>query len=59
MSHIITVKEIKKTFYEFVRDYNFKLSKKKNFKDFLGFLEIDFYDWVRENLKSYFKNDFK
>jgi hypothetical protein len=42
-----------------VRDYNFKLSKKKNFKDFLGFLEIDFYDWVRENLKSYFKNDFK
>jgi|YNPMSStandDraft_2_1061718.scaffolds.fasta_scaffold06641_2 hypothetical protein len=59
MPQIITVKEIKKTFYEFVRDYNFKLSKKKNFKDFLGFLEIDFYDWVRENLKSYFKNDFK
>jgi len=55
MSHIITVKEIKKTFYEFVRDYNFKLSKKKNFKDFLGFLEIDFYDWIRENLKTYLR----
>ena len=55
MPQIITVKEIKKTFYEFVRDYNFKLSKKKNFKDFLRFLEIDFYDWVRENLKTYLR----
>jgi len=55
MSHIITVKEIKETFYEFVKNYNFKLSKKKNFKDFLGFLEIDFYDWIRENLKTYLR----
>jgi hypothetical protein len=59
MPQIITVKEIKKIFQDFVKNYDIKLSKKKNFKDFLGFLEIDFYDWVRENLKSYFKNDFK
>ena len=28
--------------------------KKEEFNKFLNFLEIDFYDWIRENLRSYF-----
>jgi|YNPMSStandDraft_1061717.scaffolds.fasta_scaffold26316_3 hypothetical protein len=28
----------------------------KKFKDFMEFLEIDFYDWTRENLRQYFRD---
>jgi len=57
MSNLITKKEVKKIFYEFVKESRIKPSKKKNFKDFIRFLEIDFYDWVRENLRSYFNKN--
>jgi len=54
MANIITKKEIKDMFYEFVKESRIKRSKKKNFEDFIRFLEIDFYDWVKENLRNYF-----
>jgi len=56
MSNLIT-KKVKKIFYEFVKESRIKPSKKKNFEDFIRFLEIDFYDWVRENLRSYFNKN--
>lgn len=50
---IINQKEIKEIFDDFIEKNEIELDKKKNFEDFLKFLEIDFYDWVRENLKCY------
>jgi len=46
-------KEIKKIYQEYCKENGIKFSE-KDFKDFLEFLEIDFYDWVKENLKIYF-----
>jgi len=48
-------KEIKEIFENFVKENKTKAGKKERFEDFLKFLEIDFYDWVRENLRSYFR----
>ena len=56
MLKIINKKEIKQLFNELVKKYQIKTSKKKNFENFIKFLEIDFYDWLRDNLKNYFKN---
>ncbi len=47
--------EIKKIYKEHCEERNIKFSEKE-FQDFLEFLEIDFYDWVKENLKQYYKN---
>jgi len=55
MREIITKTEIKEVFDEFIEKNEIGLDKKKNFKDFLEFLEIDFYDWIKENLKCYFR----
>lgn len=57
MSKLINQKEIQNMFYEFLRESDIKVFKKKNFENFLKFLEIDFYDWIKENLRSYFKNE--
>jgi len=46
-------KEIKKIYQEYCKENGIKFSE-KDFKDFLEFSEIDFYDWVKENLKIYF-----
>ncbi|MCD6094332.1 hypothetical protein J7J39_00225 [bacterium] len=56
-SEIINIKEIKQAFNEFVRENHIKQPQKKNFEAFLRFLEIDFYDWIRENLRSYFRKE--
>jgi len=56
-SEIINIKEIKQVFNEFVRENHIKQPQKKNFEAFLRFLEIDFYDWIRENLRSYFRKE--
>lgn len=53
-SAIINTAEIKKLFQEYCRENKADFSKEKS-KDFLKFLEIDFYDWVRENLKQFGK----
>jgi hypothetical protein len=40
----------------FFKDYCEKENKKfdeREFQKFLKFLEIDFYDWVKENLKQF------
>lgn len=55
MSEIIKQKEISKVFKDFVKKNRIKIDRKRDFDDFLKFLEIDFYDWIRENLKCYFK----
>jgi len=57
MKEFINQEQIKELFDEFVKDAEIKLDKKKNFKDFLNFLEIDIYDWVKENLRCYFRED--
>lgn len=49
---IISAAEIKKLFREYCRENKADFSKEKS-KKFLKFLETDFYDWVRENLKQF------
>lgn len=57
MSKIINLIEIKKMFNEFLQESSIKSPRKGNFKNFLKYLEIDFYDWVRENLRCYFRDE--
>ena len=47
--------EVKKIYQEFCKENKIKFHKKE-FEDFLEFLEIDFYDRVKENLKCYFRD---
>jgi len=54
-SKVVNNKKIKELFDEFVQENRIKKTRKKNFESFLEFLEIDFYDWIKENLRSYFK----
>jgi hypothetical protein len=49
---IINLREIEELFREYCKECRIKFSNKK-FVAFLGFLEIDFYDWVRENLRQF------
>jgi hypothetical protein len=48
MQTFINEKQIKEIFNEFVNENKLKLCKKKNFKDFLKFLETDVYDWIKK-----------
>ncbi len=45
--------QVSKIYKEYCKERGIKFSE-KDLKNFLEFLEIDFYDWVRENLKQYF-----
>lgn len=49
---IINASEIRKLFREYCIENKVDFSKEKSEK-FLKFLETDFYDWVRENLKQF------
>ena len=51
---IINIAEIEKLFREYYEDNKLEFSEQK-FEKFLKFLEIDFYDWVKENLKQFNK----
>jgi hypothetical protein len=51
---IINLAGIREEFREYCKEYKIKFSNKK-FMAFLDFLEIDFYDWVRENLRQFDK----
>ncbi len=49
---IINTSEIEKLFREYSKENKADFSKEKS-EEFLKFLETDFYDWVRENLKQF------
>ena len=49
---IIKTPEIKQLFKEYCKENELEFSQNK-FEIFLKFLEIDFYDWVKQNLKHY------
>lgn len=49
---IINISEIKKLFRDYCEENNIEFSEQK-FEEFLKFLEIDFYDWVKQNIKHF------
>ena len=51
---IINISEVKKLFKEYCEENKIEFSENK-FEQFLKFLEIDFYDWVKENLNQFNK----
>jgi hypothetical protein len=51
-STIISIDEIRSILKENCKEENKKFDEKE-FKKFIEFLEIDFYDWVKENLKQF------
>lgn len=51
---IVNILEIEKMFQEYCEKNNLEFSENK-FEEFLKFLEVDFYDWVKENLKQFHK----
>lgn len=52
LSTIININEIHSICKEYFEDNKIEFSEEK-FEEFLKFLEIDFYDWVRQNLKHF------
>ena len=48
-------REIKEIYQEYCKKNGIQFLE-KDFNDFLEFLEIDFYDWVKENLRIYFRD---
>jgi len=52
---IVSKKEIKEIFDDFIKETGLKIGKKKSFSGFIKFLELDIYDWIKENLRCYFK----
>lgn len=51
---IMNISEIENLFREHIEQNKLEFSENK-FKEFLKFLKVDFYDWVRENLKQFYK----
>lgn len=51
---IINISEVEKLFKEYCEENKIEFSENK-FEQFLKFLEIDFYDWVKENLNQFNK----
>lgn len=49
---IINISEVEKLFKEYCEENKIEFSENK-FEQFLRFLEIDFYDWVKENVKHF------
>jgi len=49
---IIDIAGVEKLFRESCEENELEFSQNK-FEIFLKFLEIDFYDWVKQNLKHY------
>ena len=52
-STIIKTDEIRNSFKEYCKMEKRKFSE-KDFAEFLRFIELDFYDWTRENLRQFF-----
>jgi len=53
-NNVINIQEIEQMFKEYCEEDKTEFSEKK-FDEFLKFLEVDFYDWVKENLKQFHK----
>lgn len=51
---IINIDEIRSIFKEYCEENKIEFSENK-FEEFLKFLEIDFYDWVKGNLSQFNK----
>lgn len=51
---IIEPREIESFFREYCKENRIEFSQ-QSLKRFLNFLEIDFYDWLRENLNQFSK----
>lgn len=51
---ITNTSEMEKLFKEYCEGNKTEFSANK-FTEFLKFLEIDFYDWVKENMKQFSK----
>lgn len=49
---IINISEVEELFKEYCRESKIEFSEDKLGK-FLKFLGIDFYDWVKENIKQF------
>ncbi len=56
-SNTINIDEVCDIYKECCEEEN-KEFKKDEFERFLEFLEIDFYDWIKENLRQFYKNQF-
>jgi len=54
----ININEIRNSFMKDCEKYGEKFNGKK-FQEFLGFLEVDFYDWVKENLRHFYNQKVK
>ena len=48
----ISVQDIEYVYRAYFEEAGIKFSR-RDFKSFLDFLEIDFYDWVKSNLKYF------
>ena len=53
-STIINISEVEKLFKEFCKENKIDFSENR-FEEFLRFLEIDFYDWIKGNLSQFNK----
>ncbi len=53
---IINISEIEKLFKEYCEENKLKFSEQK-FEEFVKFLEVDFYDWAKENIQQFNKQD--
>ncbi|MFH1407929.1 MAG: hypothetical protein ABIG91_02735 [Patescibacteria group bacterium] len=49
---IINISEMKELFKEHCKENEITFSEEK-FEKFIEFLETDFYDWVKENLRQF------
>lgn len=52
----IRIEEVEYFYREHCKDIGIKFSK-KNFMNFLKFLEIDVFDWIKSNLKYFNENE--
>lgn len=48
----INIDETRSIFREYCGENKMEFSKEK-FEEFLKFLEVDFYDWVKENMRQF------
>ncbi|MEK6940214.1 MAG: hypothetical protein AABX31_05800 [Nanoarchaeota archaeon] len=55
---ILNKQEIRKVYKEKCADSNTAFTEKE-FERFVNYLEIDFYDWIRDNLKQFETNNSK
>lgn len=55
-NNLLTTNTIREIYTNELDDLDIKFSPKE-FKKFLKFLEIDIYDWIKENFDYYIKNE--